>query len=163
MEVLTPRHFLIVSPLEALPDCSHSYQPLKLLQLWRLCQALVHHFWRCWSVDYVVQLRKYTKWKLPSKNVKVGDLICLQDEGLVPTKWPLAWVTAFHPGKDNLVGVVTVQTSRGTYMYKRPVTKIVLILPIDAWTHLFDASLFGLGRQYAAYYCHVRFHASSVI
>ena len=130
LEVLTPGHFLIGSPLETLPDCSHSYQPLKLLQRWRLCQALVNHFWRRWSVDYVVQLRKYTKWKLPSRNLKVGDLVCLQDEGLVPTKWPLARVTAVHPGKDHLVRVITVQTSRGTY--KRPVTKIALILPIDA-------------------------------
>ena len=26
-------------------------------------------------MDYAVQLRKYAKWKLPSKNLKVGDLV----------------------------------------------------------------------------------------
>ena len=126
-----------------------------------ISQALVHHFWQCWwSVNYVVQLRKCTKWKFPSKNSKVGDLVCLQDEGVVPTKWPLTWVTAVHPGKHHLVLVITLQMSRG------PITKVVLILRIDAWTHvsfLFDVSPFGHGWRYVAYYSHVWFHASSVM
>ena len=51
--------------------------------------------------------------------------IVLQEDNLVPTKWPL--VVKAHVGNDKLVRVVTVKTSNGTY--KRPVTKIAVLLP----------------------------------
>ena len=35
-------------------------------------------------------------------------------------------------GKDNIMRVVDVKTSRG--VYKRPVTKIALLLPVENWT-----------------------------
>ncbi len=43
---LTPGHFLIGRPLEALPDYSLSNQPNSLLRRWHLCQALVRRFWQ---------------------------------------------------------------------------------------------------------------------
>ena len=51
----------------------------------------------------------------------------LQEDGLVPTKWPLARITQVHTGQDGHVRVVTVKTSTGEY--KRPVTKVALLLP----------------------------------
>ena len=59
--------------------------------------------------------------------MQVGDLVLLQEDNLVPTKWPLGRIVETHPGKDGFVRVVTVQTSNGTY--KRPITKIALLLP----------------------------------
>ena len=41
----------------------------------------------------------------------------------------LARVVATHPGQDNAVCVVTVKTSQGTY--RRPVTKIAVLIPND--------------------------------
>ena len=72
-------------------------------------------------------LNKYTKWPHKSRNVSVGDIVVLRDVTLFPTSWPLARVIDVHPGKDNLIRVVTVKTSKG--IYKRPVTKIVVVLP----------------------------------
>ena len=46
IEPLTPGHFLIGRPLEALPDPSASYQSVSLLQRWHLCQNLTRHFWK---------------------------------------------------------------------------------------------------------------------
>ena len=51
----------------------------------------------------------------------------LQEDNLVPTKWPLAKVIATHPGNDGLTRVVTVRTPSGEY--KRPVTKIAVLIP----------------------------------
>ena len=34
-----------------------------------------------------------------------------------------------HPGQDNLVQVVSLKTAQGTY--KRPVSKIAVLLPVD--------------------------------
>ena len=128
-EVLTPGHFLIGRPLTALPDpsSSTSEQPMSLLRRWQLCQNLVRHFWSRWSNEYITILNKYTKWPHKSRNVSVGDIVVLRDEVLFPTDWPLARVIDVHPGRDNLVRVVTVRTAKGTY--KRPVTKVVVVLP----------------------------------
>ena len=125
-EVLTPGHFLIGRPLEALPDLSSRGASVSLLRRWRLCQALVQHFWKRWSTEYLSQMQRFGKWTTPARNLKVGDVVCMRDEHLAPTKWPLARIVEVYPGKDGQVRVVTVPTSQGTY--KRPVTKIVSLI-----------------------------------
>ena len=45
IQVLTPGHFLIGRPLEALPDSPSSYRPVSTLPRWELCQSMVRHFW----------------------------------------------------------------------------------------------------------------------
>lgn len=127
LEALTPGHFLIGKPLEALPDSTLLYQPNTVLRRWQLCQALTQSFWRRWSSEYLSYLRQLTKWQVPTRNFQVGDLVCLQEDGMSPTKWPLARVMAVHPGRDGLVRVLTLRTPQGTYT--RPVTKAALILP----------------------------------
>ena len=127
IEVLTPGHFLVGKPLEAIPDPAITYRSLSLLRRWHLCQALVRHFWQRWSTEYVSTLHRFAKWHQPSRNIQVGDVVVLHMENTFPTKWPLARVMEVHPGKDGLVRVVTVKTATGTY--KRPVTKLAVLLP----------------------------------
>ncbi len=126
IEVLTPGHFLIGRPLCALPDPSSSYCQLSLLKRWDLCQNLTRHFWKRWSAEYLTTLNKFCKWKNPTRNFKVGDIVILKEDNLFPTKWPLARVSEVYYGKDGLVRVATVMTAKGTY--KRPVTKLVPLL-----------------------------------
>ena len=123
---LTPGHFLIGKPLTSLPDPQLSYRSVSLLRRWHLCQNLVRHFWERWHNKYLCTLNKY-KWRFPSRNVAVGDVVILQESGTIPARWPLARVAATHPGQDNVVRVVTVKTSQGTY--RRPVTKIACLDP----------------------------------
>ena len=96
LEVLTPGHFLIDQALEALPDSSLSYISRDiLLNRWELCQAIVRHFWKRWSTEYVTNLNCLTKWFKPSRNIGPSDLILLQEESIVPTKaclWPGLWM-----------------------------------------------------------------------
>lgn len=127
VDVLTHGHFLIERPLESLPDPAFSYRSISLLCRWHLCQNLVRHFWHRWSSEYLASLRKYTKWRHPSRNASIGDVVILQEDNLVPAKWPLARVVQVHEGKDGLVRVVTLKTQTGTY--KRPVHVIALLLP----------------------------------
>ena len=124
IQALTPGHFLIGRPLEAIPDeCQDRPKSIKLLRRWQLCQGLVNHFWKRWSNEYLSQLNKFTKWNTSSPNISVGDMVCLRQEPTVPTKWPLARVIKVYPGEDGKVRVVSVQTNKG--MYNRPVVKIV--------------------------------------
>ena len=126
IEVLTPGHFLIGRPLCALPDPSFSHRPMSLLKRWDLCQNLIRHFWQRWSSEYLTSLNKFNKWRHPTRNLQVGDVVIIREDTLVPTKWPLARVSQVHCGKDGLVRVATVKTTKGTY--KRPVTKLALLL-----------------------------------
>ena len=122
-EALTPGHFLIGRPMEAIPDPQESSQPINLLRRWQLCQAVVNHFWKRWSQEYLTQLDRLNKWKVPKPNIKEGDVVCVRKEPTTPMKWPLARVTQTHPGNDGKVRVVTIQTCKG--IYKRPVVNLV--------------------------------------
>ena len=124
IEALSPGHFLIGRPLEALPDPQSSFQPVASLRRWNLCQVLTRHFWKRWSADYFAGLRKLTKWHVSSRNAIVGDIVLLKEDGFIPTKWPLGRIVEVYPGSDGYVRVATVKTSNGTY--RRPTAKIAL-------------------------------------
>ena len=126
VEPLTPGHFLIGRPMEALPDHPDSYRSMSLLRRWHLCQLVVRHFWKRWSSEYINILRRFNKWHSPSRNIRANDIVILQEDNLVLTRWPMGRVVKTSMGKDSLVRVVDVKTSHG--MYKRPVTKIALLL-----------------------------------
>ena len=130
IEALTPGHFLIGRPLEALPDPSFVHaDSITLLKRWQLCQALVRHFWKRWSTEYITHIGQFTKWRRPSRNLRVNDIVIIREDSTIPTKWPLAKVVKVHPGKDNLVRVATVKTSSG--VRTRPVTKLAVLLPSE--------------------------------
>ena len=103
---------------------------MSLLRRWHLSQSLVRHFWKRWSTEYLSTLRRYTKWHHPSRNLQVGDVIILQDDNLIPLKWPLGRIVEVHPGSDGLVRVVQVKTFAG--IYRRPISKIALLLLVHA-------------------------------
>ena len=127
LEALTPGHFLIGRPIEALPDPSFSYRAISLLHRWHLCQAIVQQFWQRWSQEYLASLRRHSKWHNPTRNLCIGDVVVIQESDLVQTKWPLGKVIKTYQGQDGLVRVVDVKTQNG--VYKRPSNKIALLLP----------------------------------
>ena len=129
IEYLSPGHFLIGQPIEALPDKSDTTSSISLLKRWNLCQQIIRSFWNRWSSEYLTQLQKYTKWHSCQQNIKVGDIVLLKDQQLFVNNWPLGRVITVHPGADGKVRVVTVQTASN--VYKRPVHKIVLLLPAN--------------------------------
>ena len=85
IEVLTPGHFLIGRPIEALPDQESSHQSMSMLRRWYLCESLVRHFWIRWSNEYLIGLRKYSKWRQPTKNLCTGDVVVLREDEMFPT------------------------------------------------------------------------------
>ena len=127
--MLTPGHFLIGAPLESHPNSEGTLCEVPLLRRWNLCQALTQHLWKRWSSKYVDQLNKFSKWHRPSRNVQVGNIVCLKGEQSAPTKWPNARVEKVFPGQDGKVRVVEVRTSKGRY--NRPITSIVVLVSED--------------------------------
>ncbi len=120
---LTPGHFLVNRPLQALPDAPITVRSLSLLRRWQLCQSLVQHFWKRWSTEYLSQIGKFYKWQYPTRNIQV--VVIKEDAPLRP----LARVLTVYPGKDDLVRVAEVKTVDGKYT--RPTTKLAVIMPVE--------------------------------
>ena len=125
---LTPGHFLIGRPLEALPDRPVT-TPVSILKRWRLCQALTQHFWKRWSTEYLNALQRFNKWRLPRRNLRIGDIVLIKDNRTPPCQWPLGRIISTHPGPDQYVRVVTVKTKTGTFL--RPIVKLCLLFSND--------------------------------
>ena len=123
--VLTPGHFLIGRPLRALPLAADTTTSRKLLKRWDLVQRISTDFWRQWRSRYLQSLQSRSKWKTPSPNVKVGDIVVLKDETLFDRTWPLALVIAVYPGKDGLVRYAEVRCREKTY--RRSINRLVLL------------------------------------
>ncbi|XP_077270149.1 uncharacterized protein LOC143901598 [Temnothorax americanus] len=90
-----------------------------------LIQQRVQHFWAQWSAYYLQRQQAISKWHHSNTNVKVGSIVLLTDERSPPCKWPLARVTALHPGKDGLTRVVTLKTATTTLT--RPSAKLAIL------------------------------------
>ena len=121
---LTPGHCLIGRPLTPYPETIITKEP-SLLRRWMLCQAIVHHFWRRWSHEYLQQLQALPKWRNSTPNLQIGDVMVIKDDHTFTCQWPLAKVIETFPGRDGLVRVATLKTETSTL--KRPIAKLAFI------------------------------------
>lgn len=126
-DYLSPGHFLIGAPLLARPDYDLTNENISPLQRWSLINQAFQSFWNRWSKEYLHTLIHRPKWTKQTVNFRIGDLVLITSENNPPLKWPLARVTAVHPGSDDIVRVVTLKTATGSLT--RAVNKLVL-LPI---------------------------------
>ncbi|RYE22780.1 MAG: hypothetical protein EOP45_07755 [Sphingobacteriaceae bacterium] len=119
---LTPGHFLIGEPLVGPIMKDYSCTKSNSLTRFKLMNKMAQEFWSRWSEEYVSSLMRRNKWHQSQPNLKVNDIVLIVSEALPPTQWPLARVTAVHPGDDGQVRVVDVISNEHTY--RRPVTKL---------------------------------------
>ncbi len=124
VQALTPGHFLVGRPLSAIPErdvtgCKHTS-----LKRWNLCQRISQDFWRRWKQEYIHQLNRFSKWKKPSRDFQIGDVVLCKDLPEVGCRqWPLAKVIDIHPRKDGHVRVVTISSTKSTYRPAFPILK----------------------------------------
>lgn len=122
---LTPGHFLIGRPIISIPQENLQEQNISPRRRWQLTEKMFQGFWKQWSAEYLHELQQRGKWCNKTRNIQKGDIVLIKEDNLGPMKWPLGKVLEVHPGKDDLVRVVTVKTQHSTY--KRPITKLVLL------------------------------------
>ena len=72
---------------------------------------------------YLKYMCRSSKWYTGTSNFQVGDIVCVREGPIAPTRWPLARVIEVHPGQDGKVRVVTIRTAKG--VYTRKVVKLV--------------------------------------
>ncbi|XP_015122507.1 uncharacterized protein LOC107044933 [Diachasma alloeum] len=142
---LTPGHFLIGEAPIALPEPSLDHLNDGRLSRWQLIQQRLQYFWKQWSTGYLQQLQSISKWHHPSNDIRIGSVVLLSDERFPPAKWPLARVTALHPGKDSLSRVVTIRTATTTLT--RPISKLCFRLYHGFLENLVTNKLLTGGRM----------------
>uniref|UniRef100_A0A8D8QLF9 Uncharacterized protein n=1 Tax=Cacopsylla melanoneura TaxID=428564 RepID=A0A8D8QLF9_9HEMI len=119
---LTPNHFLNMSSLKHIPaECVENDIPNRLTRF-QLLDQIVQSFWRKWSLEYLHELQVRAKWNTPSCPVRPGLVVLVRQANTAPLSWPMGVVTRVCPGKDNIVRVAIIRTSRGEF--ERAVTNL---------------------------------------
>ena len=125
-EPLTPNHFVLGSPQAAFPPGMFTDSDALGRGKWRQSQVLADQLWRRWQREYLPMLIQRKKWVHEGRDLQVGDVVLMVEQGSPRGYWPLAKVTEATPGGDGRVRAVTVQTSGGS-TYRRPANKICFL------------------------------------
>lgn len=119
---LTPAHFLIGRPLNALPEINRLEHHIGSLARWKYVQRMVQEFRVRWQEEYVTSLQRLSRWQSASCNTEEGDFVMLVGADDRPQQWPIGRVLKLFPGPDGLVRVVSVKTASG--IFRRDIRKI---------------------------------------
>ncbi|XP_043264236.1 uncharacterized protein LOC122404367 [Colletes gigas] len=103
---LTPGHFLIGGPMNALPVESVEKEKLSRLTRWRAVQKFHEQLWKHWTRDYLTHLQKRYKWRTTQVQLKPNDLVLVQNPLLPPNQWEMGRIEEVLPGRDRCVRVV---------------------------------------------------------
>lgn len=119
---LTPGHLLIGRSLLSVPSPTVLSLNENKLTRWQLVQRVTEQLWKRWSIEYLQGLQKRNKWTKTNLNISLNDMLIVKNANLPKCEWDLGRVLKTHPGKDGLVRVVSVKTSKG--VYQRPITQL---------------------------------------
>lgn len=123
LSVLTPGHFLTLSPLSILPEPDITDIKLSRLNRWQLIEQMHQHFWKRWHTEYLSSLQQRQKWLNNSQiSVSKDALVVIKNELCPPLKWRLGRILELYPGTDGICRVAKVKTATG--VVQRPLTKL---------------------------------------
>ncbi|ODM93494.1 hypothetical protein Ocin01_13188 [Orchesella cincta] len=107
LDVLTPGHFLIGQPLNAVPQ--QSLQDLKTNRLdkWQRAQQISQSIWHRWSNEYLNTLQQRFKWCTQNRNLQVDDVVLVKEDNTPPMQWRTGRIVQTFPGRDNKPDLVT--------------------------------------------------------
>ena len=105
-------------------------------QRFEFVQQVVNSFWKKMTRDYFSALTIRPKWHVQRRNVKVGDVVLMQDSNSVRGEWKLARVSKIVSGGDGNVRNCEVQykhsSSVGKFTtLKRAVQRLIVVVPVD--------------------------------
>ena len=124
-EPLTPNHLLQLRTGPAAPPGVFTERDIYCRRRWRQVQYLADVFWRRWTREYLPALQQRSKWNEKRRNLEVGNVVLLVNDGLPRNCWLLGRVVSASPSSDGLVRTVEVKTKNGVLL--RPVHKLCFI------------------------------------
>lgn len=122
-DALTPNHLLLLRPGPCLPPTALGKHDMYSSR-WRQVHYLADVFWLRWVNEYLPSLQQRQKWKSPSKNFAVGNIILVVDEKCPRSSWPLGRILETFPNRHHgHMRKVKVKTMKSTF--DRPIDKLV--------------------------------------
>ncbi|XP_078344112.1 uncharacterized protein LOC144629777 [Oculina patagonica] len=125
LEPLTPNHLLLLRSNMNVSPGVFVKDDLYCQRRWRQIQYLADVFWKRWLSEYLPTLQERQKWRKPSRNLAVGDLVLVADERVHRCQWPLGRIVEVHPGRDGLIRSAKVTTKSSTLT--RPISKLCFL------------------------------------
>lgn len=126
LEPLTPNHILMMkSTIVQPPPGVFMKEDLYLQKRWRRVHYLANEFWICWRKEYLLNLQPRQKWNTHRRDLKINDIVLLQEDLAPRNEWKLAKVTDVYPGIDNRVRKVQLLVSEKTLDKHSKLTKTV--------------------------------------
>lgn len=122
LECLTAGHFLVGTPLCAIPEPGDPNEKVLPTARYKFLTSLFSQFWERWSKEYLNELQQRHKWSSQQSNVKLHSLVLLKEDGMPPLKWALGRIVKLYPGEDGVVRVVDVKMKNG--IFRRSTVKI---------------------------------------
>ena len=108
-------------------NCSH-------IKRFYFVQQLINSFWKKWIQNYFPSLLVQQKWHVEKRNVKVGDVVIIQDVNSIRGKWKLGGVhkaVVDNDGKVHRVKVEYKNTDSKEYIViERSVQRLIVIVPV---------------------------------
>jgi hypothetical protein len=130
LDALTPQQLLTLKTDESLVANQFlGSEALYARKRWRQVQHLCDVFWDRWRKEFLREMQPRSKWHVPQRNMRVGDIVLLSDANSPRGKWPLARVIEAKVSADGLVRSVILKTKSGEL--RRPIHKCILILPVE--------------------------------
>ena len=73
------------------------------------------------------------KWHTERRNIRVGDVVAIQDSNVIRGEWKLGVIENIIDSKDGRVRNVEVRYKIGTtnVKVKRPVQRLIVIVPVE--------------------------------
>jgi len=127
---LTPAHFLCGERLTALPSGIEPRVERNLTKAHQRTQNLADAFWKRWEKEYLLDLKNFHEVSQPHKgsgNVRVGDIVLLQEERRPRHMWKKARVVELKVGRDGVTRTAILRGSHGTVL----VRPIQLVIPLE--------------------------------
>ena len=93
-------------------------------------------FWEKWQRDFFPSLLIRQKWHTARRNVKVGDIVIIQDSGMLRGKWKMGRVVEASPSlRDGFVRNVQVTYRNPNHTANTTVTRavqrLIVLVPVD--------------------------------
>lgn len=137
---LTPNHVLTMKTSVPLPPPGKFVEEdLYTRKRWRRVQYLSEQFWCRWKREYLANIILRQKWHSPRRNVKIGDVVILREEGSPRNEWRLGRVLNVCTDDDGLVRKATIQIGNkklgkqgqrltNPTIIERPIHKLVVLV-----------------------------------